>query len=91
LRGIRSGHPPPRVFGGIIVNYLLTPYYTRGRASGIPKNLISYKNHYKKQLKLLFFKNMSEVKKILNENLEEHIIFPDKLYFSSFLVISPQS
>jgi hypothetical protein len=28
------------VFGGIIINYLFTPYSTRGRASGTPQNLI---------------------------------------------------
>jgi hypothetical protein len=75
---VRSSHP--RVFGGIIKNYLLTPYSTRGGHLEPPKTGFFTKIIFLKQSNLLFSKNMSEVKKILNVILVEFIIFPGKLY-----------
>jgi hypothetical protein len=74
LRGVISSHSC--VFGGIIINYLFTPYSTRGRASAASRNWIFYK--------IVILKKMSEVKKILNVIVVDYIIFPGKLYFSFF-------
>jgi hypothetical protein len=54
LRGVRSSHP--LVFGGIIINYLVTPYSTRGRASGTPKTGFFITKIIKKSIKIVIFK-----------------------------------
>jgi hypothetical protein len=64
------------------------PFKTWGRASGTSQDLISYKNHFKKQWKLLFSKNISEVKKIPNEIIEDYIIFPENFASALFEYLS---
>jgi hypothetical protein len=82
LKGVRSSYPC--VFGGIIINDLFIPFSTRGRASGTPQNWIFLQKSLKKQSKLLFSKNISEIKKIPDVILVDYIIFPGKLYCSFF-------
>jgi hypothetical protein len=81
LRGVISSHP--RVFCGKIINYLFTPI-SPGGGQLEPPTTGFFTKIIKKQSKLLFSKNMSEVKKILNVILVDNIIFLGKIYFSFF-------
>jgi hypothetical protein len=72
------------VIGGIIINYFLPPIPPGEGHLEHPKTGFFTKIILKKQSKLLFSKNMSDVKKIPNVILVDYIIFPGKLYFSVF-------
>jgi hypothetical protein len=51
----------PGVFGGLIINYLFTPYSTKGRASGTPK--MGFFTKSLKTIKSVTFKKYASSKK----------------------------